>query len=97
MSKKPKKRGASPRDLWRLILVAVGVVAVVQQLRQPRAERTWHGQGSVFPYDFRMPTVERVKATYWNPEGSLITSKVFGVGWALNLGAVNRYFGGSRK
>jgi hypothetical protein len=40
------------------------------------------------PYDFRMPTVERIKATYWNPEGPVLPGKVFGAGWALNVGAI---------
>ena len=39
------------------------------------------------PYDFRMPTVERVKERMWNPSTStLIDPRVFGVGWTLNLG-----------
>lgn len=36
----------------------------------------------------RMPTVERIKATYWNPEGPILPGKVFGAGWALNVGAI---------
>jgi hypothetical protein len=35
-----------------------------------------------------MPTVERIKATYWNPEGPILPGKVFGAGWALNVGAI---------
>jgi hypothetical protein len=39
-----------------------------------------------------MPTWERVKNTYWNPDGPLLSDRVFGVGWAPNFGAVTRLF-----
>lgn len=72
------------------ILAAVLVVAaVIKELRLPKDDRTWHGAlGGFVPYDFRMPTVERIKNTFWNPDGPVITNRVFGVGWTINLGAV---------
>ncbi len=89
-----KRRMPSVRDIWRLVLAIIGVAAVVQELRKPKDERTWHGTVANFvPYDFRMPTVGRVRSTYWNPEGPIVTSKVFGVGWALNLGALTKMVG----
>lgn len=89
-----EKRKSGPRDIWRLALAIIGVIAILQELRKPSDERTWHGKVADFvPYDFRMPTVGRVRSTYWNPEGPIISSKVFGVGWALNLGALNRMAG----
>jgi hypothetical protein len=67
-------------------------MAIVQELRKPPYERTWHGKVAEFvPYDFRVPTVERLRTTYWNPDGPLLSSKVFGVGWAPNFGAVTRF------
>jgi hypothetical protein len=82
------------RDLWRLLLAIIGVIAVVQELRKPKDERDWHGKVADFvPYDFRMPTIERVRDTYWNPEGPILSSKVFGVGWAPNFGALTRMSG----
>jgi hypothetical protein len=88
-----ERRIPNLRDIWRLILAVIGVIAVVQELRKPAEERTWHGKVADFvPYDFRMPTVARVRDTYWNPEGSVISSKVFGVGWAPNFGAVAQRF-----
>jgi hypothetical protein len=33
-----------------------------------------------------------VQQTYWNPEGPLISGKVFGVGWAPNFGVLARMF-----
>ena len=88
-----KKKGSSGKDFWRLILAIIAVIAVVQELRKPAEERTWHGKvGDLVPYDFRKPTMERFRQTYWNPEGPLVSSKAWGVGWAPNLGAVKRLF-----
>lgn len=70
-------------------LAAAGLViaAVAQELAKPRAQRTWHGRVlGVVPYDFRMPTWERIRAAYWNTgDPRLFTDRVLGVGWALNL------------
>lgn len=90
-----QKRRPSPRELWRLALAIIGVIAIVQELRKPAEQRTWSGKVSgLVPYDFRRPTVERVRGAYWNPEGPVLSSKPWGVGWALNFGAVKRLFGG---
>jgi hypothetical protein len=84
----------SVRDIWRLALAVIGVAAIIQELRKPPNERTWHGKvADVVPYDFRIPTIDRMKSTYWNPEGPVLSSKVFGVGWAPNFGALARLFG----
>lgn len=73
-----------------LILV---VAAVVDQMRRPADERTWTGSILVFPYDFRIPTVDRVMERWWNPDDErLFTPEVFGVGWSVNLfQAVKRF------
>lgn len=93
-----QKKKPKPKDLWRLILLIIGIVAIVQELRKPAEERTWHGAVAGFvPYDFRKPTKERLVATYWNPKGPLVSGKVWGVGWAPNLGAVTRLFGGKEQ
>lgn len=85
------KKGSKLRDLYRLALVIIGIIAIVQELQKPAEERTWNGKvGDFVPYDFRMPTAERFKDTYWNPDGPILTGKVFGVGWAPNFGAVKR-------
>ncbi len=61
--------------------------ALYQELRKPDAERTWHGKvAGVVPYDFRLPTLERLRAAYWDPSSDVIfTDHVFGVGWAVNV------------
>ncbi|MGD2103242.1 MAG: hypothetical protein PVG83_13505 [Acidimicrobiia bacterium] len=89
-----ERRLPNLRDIWRLLLAIIGVVAVVQELRKPKDERTWNGAvAGVVPYDFRMPTVERVRDTYWNPDGPILSGKVFGVGWAPNFGVLAGMFG----
>jgi len=88
---KSQKRPHAIRDLWRLVLALVAAVAVIQELRKPVEDRTWHGKvADLVPYDFRKPTKDRIRETYWNPDGPILPSKVWGVGWALNFGAVKK-------
>jgi len=92
-----KRRTAGVRTFWQILLVTIGVVAIVQELRKPRAERTWHGKVFDFvPYDFHVPSIDRVRNTYWNPGGPVVSGKMFGVGWAPNLGAMIRLLGKAR-
>ena len=70
--------------------VAVVLTAVCQELERPEEERRWQGKVAGFiPYDFRPPTLERLRETYWNPyERRVLTPTIFGVGWAINLYAL---------
>lgn len=82
-------------DLVKLIRLAVWATiaaAVYQELRKPPALRTWHGTvAGVVPYDFRVPTVERLKRAYWDPDSEVVFSeRVFGVGWAVNIPVFTR-------
>jgi hypothetical protein len=76
------------QQIMRLASMLLVVAAVVQELRKPSAERTWHGKVAGFvPYDFRKPTLDRVRQSLWQPDReSLISPQVFGVGWTLNVG-----------
>ncbi len=75
---------------WLAALVAL-VAALVRELRTPAGERTWHGQvAGVVPYDLRPPTLARLRATFWNPDGPLVVGQAFGVGWTVNLGRLAR-------
>ncbi len=69
--------------------------AIRQELKKNPAERTWRGRLTLsIPYDFTIPTIERVREAYWNAEDDhIITDKVFGVGWAINLHALLRRLG----
>ncbi len=81
-----RSRGA---QLLKLLAVGLVIGAVVKELRLPEEERTWHGKLAGFiPYDFRMPSIAKFRAALWNPEGSIIVDRVFGVGWTINVGAV---------
>jgi hypothetical protein len=38
------------------------------------------------PYDTRLPTVSRLKSTYWNSEDTrFFPPKVMGLGWTINF------------
>ncbi len=37
------------------------------------------------PFDWRRPTLARARARLWQPGGPLLTPKVFGWGYGLNL------------
>ena len=78
------------KDLLTLVRTAVWLAffaALYQELKKPAAERTWHGKvAGVVPYDLRLPTIERVREAYWDPESDvLFTENVVGVGWSVNL------------
>jgi Family of unknown function (DUF5808) len=77
--------GGKDRILAVLAALFAGA-AVAEQLRHEPQERTWHGQLAGVPYDFRPPTLERVRSTVWNPENpSLLASTAFGIGWTVNF------------
>jgi len=73
-----------------LAAFAAAVAAVTKELRLPAEDRTWHGEVAGFvPYDFRKPTMERVRERIWAPgDPHLLTPQVFGVGWTVNVGRV---------
>jgi hypothetical protein len=78
------------RRLINVVAFALLVASVIQELRKPSAERTWHGTiAGIFPYDLRPPTPGRLRSTFWNPENPrLLVPTAFGVGWSLNFGAL---------
>lgn len=95
------------RRLARLVTFGLVAAAVATELAKPPEERTWHGRvlGAV-PYDFRPPTIDRIREAYWNPYSDrLFSDRVFGVGWAVNLyraktlmhDAFDRMMGSSRS
>jgi hypothetical protein len=43
------------------------------------------------PYEFRAPTIERLRQAYWAPDDPhVFTDTAFGVGWSVNLGRLMR-------
>ncbi len=81
--------------MW-LVGLGLVAVAVAQQLQKPPEERTWRGKLFGFvPYDFQMPTLEKLREAYWNPDNpSILTDRVFGVGWAINFYPIYRWLQG---
>src|SRR2546430_7531933 len=90
-----RKRKSTFRTLIKLTALALGVMAVLQELSKPSGERTWNGTVAGFvPYDFRPPTMARARSRWWNPEEPRVfVPQVFGVGWTLNVGRVARLVG----
>jgi hypothetical protein len=84
------KRKSSLRRLARLISFAMVISALAQELSKPAEERTWQGRvWRVAPYDFRPPTWARLRSSLWAPDNpQIFTPRVFGVGWAINMGRV---------
>lgn len=83
--------------LWLIRMAVFGAVAgaVYTELRKRPEERTWHGKLlGVVPYDFRIPTVERLRGAYWNPRSpKLFTDRPLGVGWSVNIPTALRRLG----
>ena len=69
-----------------LIATILVIAAIGEQLRLPPEERTWQGKIMGIPYDFRWPTVERIREKVWNKNTSrILVPHVFGVGWTINF------------
>jgi hypothetical protein len=86
LRREPAEHQHGIQQLLRLVWVGLVVAAVVKELRTPSEERTWHGVVAGFvPYDFRVPTVARLRERVWAPE-HLLNPQPFGVGWTLNAG-----------
>jgi hypothetical protein len=81
--------------LIRTAVLAAAAGAIYKELRKPPEERTWHGKLLGFlPYDFRLPTLDRIRDTYWNPRSDrLFTDKPIGIGWSINLAALLKRIG----
>src|SRR5436305_8686946 len=83
-----RKKIFKPKNImWGLVLILLVGLALREQLRLPPEERTWHGRiAGRIPYDFRPPTTERLRATFWNKNTSqILVPQAFGIGWTINL------------
>jgi hypothetical protein len=75
--------------LAEIATVAVTMTAILKELEKPEEDRKWYGKVGFVPYDFRMPTFERIKERLWNRfDNRIVTPEVFGIGWAINLHAL---------
>ena len=76
--------------LLQATIMTVALAAVCQELEKPKERREWHGRAAgIVPYDFRVPSLDRLKDSFWNPyEGRVFTPAVCGLGWAVNFHAL---------
>ena len=81
--------------ILRTAVLAAVAGAVYTELRKPPEQRTWHGKLlNVVPYDFRLPTLERIPQANWNPLSPKdFTDRPLGVGWAINVPTALRRIG----
>ncbi|MCI0841336.1 MAG: hypothetical protein J4N64_06140 [Chloroflexi bacterium] len=72
------KRSAS----WKIITALFAATTVVYAYKTKQSHGTFLG----VPFDFRMPTWERFKQSFWNPEDPRVfTPRPFGIGWGVNI------------
>ena len=85
--------------MLQVITFTLTLVAVCQELEKPKEERKWYGKVIGFvPYDFRSPTIDRLKEACWNPyERRIFTPRPFGVGWTINFYALLENLGLIKK
>lgn len=58
----------------------------MQKSRHEAGERyDIQGKALGIPYDFRWPTLARIKERLWQEGGPMFPPKVWGWGWTLNL------------
>jgi hypothetical protein len=83
------------KTLIKWTVIAIAAIAIIEELRKPAEDREWHGRvGGVVPYEFRPPSVNRLRDAWWNPEDPrLIGDTAFGVGWTVNLARVRELVG----
>jgi hypothetical protein len=81
------KKILSPRNVLGSTLIAILLSAAIRdQLRRPPEERTWHGTVFGIPYDFRFPTLDRLRDSFWNKNTpQLLLPQAFGIGWTINF------------
>ncbi len=63
-------------------VVLFNLAAAVHAARTGRATGRFLG----VPYDFTMPTPQKVRDRFWNEENqTIVTPPLFGAGWSINL------------
>jgi len=55
-------------------------------------QRVPRSHGKLFglvPYDSRVPSLQRARRTFWNPDGGpFLVPTLFGIGWTVNVRSV---------
>ncbi len=75
---------------WRIIISVFTLATVIYAVKTKQS----HGRFLGVPFEFRVPTLHRVRKRWWNPEDSrMLTPHVFGVGWSVNIPQVLKRLG----
>ena len=83
---KRKKKSRARRIIGSIVFTILVTAAIRDQLRLPPENRTWQGHVFGIPYDFRFPTLERIRNTFWNENTSqVLVPQAFGIGWTINF------------
>ena len=83
---KSKKIFSPGKVLWSTLFAILLSAAIRDQLRRPPEERTWYGSVFGIPYDFRFPTLDRLRDSFWNKNTQqLLLPQAFGIGWTINF------------
>ena len=86
MAKRKNKRPTAGDVITIIGIATLMGLAVREQLQMSPEERTWHGTLYGIPYDFRRPTIERLRETFWNKDTTrVLVPHVFGMGWTINF------------
>lgn len=81
-----RKNTRSQNILWSIIVLTLVGAAIRDQLRRPSEDRTWQGSIMGIPYDFRVPTIERIRGEVWNKDTNrILMPHAFGMGWGINF------------
>src|SRR5947208_553752 len=81
-----KKKLPFKNVAFTLVVGAYIVAAIREQLNRPPEERTWQGKLFGIPYDFRPPTIERLRDAFWNKNtAQVLVPQPIGIGWTINL------------
>ncbi|MDA1348259.1 MAG: DUF5808 domain-containing protein [Chloroflexi bacterium] len=72
-------------QLRAMMKIATSVFTVAVVVHAVTSKKS-HGRFLGVPFEFRFPTLKRVRKRWWNREDPrMFTPHVFGVGWSLNL------------
>ena len=71
----------------KLVAIMAGVgLAIWASRKLEREGVTLEGEFLKVPYDFRPPTLDKIRERCWNPnDPRLLTPHVFGWGWTVNF------------
>jgi hypothetical protein len=86
MTKRQKKQPTLGDTMVVIGIAALMGLAIREQLQMPPEERTWQGTLFGIPYNFRRPTIEHLRETFWNKDTArVLVPQFFGMGWSINF------------